>query len=218
MSKSFIIHKDSLSVLDELTNEQAGVLFRAIKAFQLGEELELDALTKIAFAPFKSQFIRDLDKYNETCDRNRRNGKIGGRPRKEEKPTETQKTQVVFEKPKKADSKSKNKNDSKNDNDKELFHAFMKLYPGTKRGLDTEYDNFCKKHKDHSAVIHTLHEIINNQLRGRALMRERGLFVPEWKMLSTWINQRCWEEEYAVEEEQMSEEEKRRRNYKLELY
>ena len=33
MRKSFILHKDSLDVLDDLSDEQAGQLFKAIKAF-----------------------------------------------------------------------------------------------------------------------------------------------------------------------------------------
>ena len=56
--KSFIVHFDSLNVLDDLTNEQAGLLFKAIKGYQLGDELELDALTKVAFSPFKNHFGR----------------------------------------------------------------------------------------------------------------------------------------------------------------
>ena len=50
--KSFIVHNDSLNILDELTDDQAGMLFKAIKDYQLGNELNLDTLTKIAFSPF----------------------------------------------------------------------------------------------------------------------------------------------------------------------
>ena len=32
--KSFIIHKDSIEILDKLTDEQAGKLFKAIKFYQ----------------------------------------------------------------------------------------------------------------------------------------------------------------------------------------
>jgi hypothetical protein len=119
MKTGFILHLDSLSVLDELTNEQAGILFKAIRDYNLGKEPELDFAMRMAFIPFKNQFERDLEKYNNTCERNRNNGSKGGRPKK---PTKTQKTQVVFEKPKKAD----NKND--NDNNKEnIYRAFKHL-------------------------------------------------------------------------------------------
>ena len=46
--KSFIIHKDSLSVLDDLTDEQAGKLFKAIKAYQEGEMLDVDCRVHVA--------------------------------------------------------------------------------------------------------------------------------------------------------------------------
>ena len=110
MKTGFILHLDSLAVLDELTNEQAGILFKAIRDYNLGVEPELDFAMKMAFLPFKNQFIRDFEKYENTCERNKTNGSKGGRPKK---PKETEKTQVVLEEPKKADNK--NKNDNKND-------------------------------------------------------------------------------------------------------
>lgn len=65
--KSFIIHKDSLRVLDELTDEEAGRLFKAIKAYQCGETLTADTLTKIALSPFISQFEKDAIKSRCGC-------------------------------------------------------------------------------------------------------------------------------------------------------
>ena len=111
MKKSFILHVDSLSVLDELSNEQAGILFKAIKDYQNGLIPELDFGLRMAFLPFENQFKRDAESYDKTCLRNQKNGSKGGRPKK---PTETQKTQVVISKPKKADSD----NDSDNENKK----------------------------------------------------------------------------------------------------
>lgn len=113
MKKSFILHVDSLSVLDELSNEQAGILFKAIKDYQNGLIPELDFGLRMAFLPFENQFKRDAESYDKTCLRNQKNGSKGGRPKK---PTETQKTQVVISKPKKADSD--NDSDSDNENNK----------------------------------------------------------------------------------------------------
>lgn len=59
MKKSFIVHIDSLDVLDDLTYEQAGELFKAIKAYHDEKEMKLSLLVKIAFSPFKAQFERD---------------------------------------------------------------------------------------------------------------------------------------------------------------
>ena len=109
MKTGFILHLDSLAVLDELTNEQAGILFKAIRDYNLGKEPKLDFAMKMAFLPFKNQFIRDFEKYENTCERNKTNGSKGGRPKK---PKETEETQVVLEEPKKADNKNNNKKDN----------------------------------------------------------------------------------------------------------
>lgn len=71
--KAFLIYKDSLAVLDELTDEQAGQLFKAIKAYHEGNELALDFGLRMAFIPFKSQFIRDEDKYKAISEKNKEN-------------------------------------------------------------------------------------------------------------------------------------------------
>jgi len=121
--KSFVLHKDSLQVLDDLSDEQAGKLFKAIKAIQLGEEFELDALTKIALSPFKAQFARDNEKYERIVERNKNNGLKGGRPKTEDNPEEPKKPSGLItnpENPQKADSVSKSV--SVSDSDKDIKH------------------------------------------------------------------------------------------------
>ena len=75
------------------------------------------------------------------------------------------------------------------------FDNFRKLYPGTKRGNETEFTNFIKKHEDWKVVLNYLLPALNKQIAWR---KEAGLtqqFVPQWANLQTWINQRRWEEE-----------------------
>ena len=79
-----------------------------------------------------------------------------------------------------------------------IFDEFRKKYPGTKRGNSTEYENFCKKHRDHCTVLSLLLPALINQSAWRVEMSGAGMFVPEWKNLQTWINQRCWEMEKPV--------------------
>jgi hypothetical protein len=113
--KSFILHHDSLNVLDDLTDDQAGLLFKAIKAYHLGDELTLDVLTNIAMSPFRNQFDRDALKYEKLCEKNRliaetryntksTTGKTGNQPL----PEATKST----DNDSKSDSKSKSDNDS----------------------------------------------------------------------------------------------------------
>jgi hypothetical protein len=84
--KSFILHIDSLSILDELTMEQKGVLFDAIYNYQKGNEVSLDFAMRMAFLPFKNQFARDDEKYNTFREKQAGNGKKGGRKPKKPKP------------------------------------------------------------------------------------------------------------------------------------
>lgn len=101
-----------------MTFEQKGILFDAIYRHQIGEEVELDFSMRMAFAPFKNQFIRDNEKYSEFIDKQKDNGSKGGRPKKPIKPTETQKTQAFSENPTEP-KKAYNVNDKDKVNEKE---------------------------------------------------------------------------------------------------
>lgn len=116
--KSFLLHIDSLDILDELTDEQAGLLFKAIKAYQKGEEIELNAFVRIAFSPFKNQFTRDNEKYDTTCKRRAEAGRLGGEAnasKSKQKVANASKCKQTVANV--ADSVSKNKNKTKSDSD-----------------------------------------------------------------------------------------------------
>lgn len=77
----------------------------------------------------------------------------------------------------------------------ETFEQFRAAYPGTKRGFPTEFLNFTKKHKDWRVCLGELASALKNQIQWRKEMETAKMFVPDWKNLKTWINNRCWEEE-----------------------
>lgn len=74
------------------------------------------------------------------------------------------------------------------------FDAFRKEYPGTKNGLKTELDNFLKK--NNPEIV----ELLLPALKKEKAHKERELkvtgFCPAWKNLSTWINKKCFEQEF----------------------
>jgi hypothetical protein len=117
LKKSFIVHIDSLDVLEELTIEQAGQLLHAFRAYNLGKEVELNGLLKAVFIPFKNQFDRDLEKYNSIVLRNRENGSKGGKP----KQTQTNPVGILGtqDNPNKPDNDNDSDNDSDSDNESE---------------------------------------------------------------------------------------------------
>lgn len=155
MKKSFILHLDSLNILSEMTNEQAGILIKAIYNYHKGEELELDFGMKMAFAPFKNQFIRDDSKYSEFVDKQKLNGSKGGRPPKSvdnqditinpTKPNETQETQAFFEKPKEPYNDSDS--DSVNDNVSKKVNNIVVDVEILKTDLEIAFDDFLEMRK-----------------------------------------------------------------------
>lgn len=98
----------------------------------------------------------------------------------------------------------------------DIFEAFRKIYKGSKRGLKTELENFKKKHKDWREVLPILKEAYEQQLAIKEDARNRGCFVPQEKNLSTYLNQRCWEEELNFENngKYISDAERARQSYK----
>ncbi len=76
---------------------------------------------------------------------------------------------------------------------KQLFDRFRQAYPGTKRGLDTEFENFMKKYNEETTVL--LIPALEKEINHKQKLKDAKQFCPEWKNLSTWINQRCWEQE-----------------------
>lgn len=75
-----------------------------------------------------------------------------------------------------------------------LFANFRNIFPGTKRGLLVEFRNF-KRHLDWKEVISELIPALEIEIEWRLKKVKSGDFIPEWKHLQTWINQRCWEQE-----------------------
>jgi len=98
MKKSFILHIDSLEVLNELSKEQIAELFIAIKDYNKGVEPILTGLMKAIFVPFKNQFDRDNEKYKNIAERNKYNGSKGGRPKNiiEKYPKENENSHFVY--------------------------------------------------------------------------------------------------------------------------
>ena len=128
--KSFLLHIDSLTVLDELTDAQAGKLFKTIKAYHLRDaerskqdgdagfdRLMEEFFIRIAFAPFRAQFERDEVSYKEMIEKRREAGKKGGAPKgndnasKEAKQTNASETnKSLTEQPKQASALDNNQN------------------------------------------------------------------------------------------------------------
>jgi hypothetical protein len=122
--KSFLLYCDIIHTVEKMPTEKAGELFKHILQYVNDQNPKTDDLiVQLVFEPIKQQLKRDLRKYEDFIEKQRDNGKRGGRPRK---PNETQKTQPFIEKPKKADI------DIDTDTDTESVKGKRKFKPPTR--------------------------------------------------------------------------------------
>jgi uncharacterized phage protein (TIGR02220 family) len=100
--KSFIIYTDSRGMVNKLSNERAGILFKTLFSYCDDENpICDDEVIDMAFEHFKNILKRDLIKYENIVERNRNNGKNGGRPKN---PVGNLGSQEKQKEPKKADN------------------------------------------------------------------------------------------------------------------
>ena len=64
--KSFVLYSDSKSIIDLLTNEQAGLLLKTLFAYVNDENPKIDDSIALVFEMIKLQLKRDLKKWEQT--------------------------------------------------------------------------------------------------------------------------------------------------------
>ena len=80
--KSFIIYSDWERYFLALSDQQAGMLLKALFAFvSRDEEIELEPMAQMAFMFMSDQIIRDTQKWEEVCEKKRVLGARGGKAR-----------------------------------------------------------------------------------------------------------------------------------------
>jgi len=77
--------------------------------------------------------------------------------------------------------------------EKEVFEFARQLYPGTKRGLDTEWEYFQRTVKDWRESLPLLADAIHAQITTKRRAQQAGEFSPEWKHFKSWLYNRYWE-------------------------
>lgn len=221
-NKSFILHKDSLSILDQLTDEQAGKLFKTIYSYQkTGKIGNLDQITKIIITPFLNQFKRDEESYNNSIIQ----GKIGNLKKyhndiylrlingdltlEEAENLAYPHKKVIYRPPIIPDqegSLNDNKNDSdsdsknKNDKEKELKENFEKIYRSFNKGKNIKVIPFDKLR---TKFRNCLKEITFEELEANVNDYLSYLEIATWrkkKAFDSWINSsECFANDWKTE-------------------
>ena len=103
--KSFVLYADLIHMVKKLPKDKQAELFVLILEYvnDMDPEPE-DIILQIAFEPIKNQLKRDLKKWESIKEKRSEAGKLGGRPRKQDK---AKKANGFFEKQKKQDEAKK---------------------------------------------------------------------------------------------------------------
>jgi hypothetical protein len=97
--KSFVLYTDLIHVIRKLPNEQRGKLFlHLLEYVNDTNPVTDDILVEIAFEPIRLQLKRDLKEWEEIRQKRVESGKLGGRPKSEEKQDKAKKANGFSEK------------------------------------------------------------------------------------------------------------------------
>jgi len=137
----------------------------------------------------------EIEKRNKFTESRVNNGKLGGRPQNKNNLNKTDRLKIDKPKNNLIENEDVNENSICSDTKliTETFENFRKQYPGTKGGFEVEYKNFIKKCKIED--IEYFIPALNKEKIHKKKLKELKMFCPEWKNLSTWINQKCWMQE-----------------------
>jgi hypothetical protein len=146
MKTSFLLHKDSLCILEKMTDEQAGRFIKIIYQYQVSKQLpEMDLLMDMAITPFINQFLRDEFMYEKISEDRKVAGAKGGKKRvenlhKKKKTNKLEANQASasnFKQIKQDQANEANQADSDSDSDsekdKERQTAFIKFVEWQKK-------------------------------------------------------------------------------------
>lgn len=141
MELSYIkLFGDSSATIDLLSDAEAGRLLKALVHYANGEEVDLPGQEKLVFAMLKAQIDRDAGSYANRVEKNRENGRKGGRPKTQQNPNNP----VGFSKTEKSQDKEEDKEkdkDKEKEKDKSKVKALSRFTPPTQE----EVSAYCRE-------------------------------------------------------------------------
>ena len=87
MRKGFLLLNNQIEIIEDLSDEQAGQLLKAFYDYNNGNEVKLKGLMKSVFKNFKVVFDENEQRYQEKCEKNKKNIEEYWKKVKEEKNT-----------------------------------------------------------------------------------------------------------------------------------
>lgn len=196
---------DLSATVDLLSDAEAGRLLKSLLHYINGGEDELLGQEKLVFAMLKSQIDRDSASYAAFTDKQRENGKKGGRPPKANAFSENPKNPSLFSETQKSQEEEKEKDKDKDkdqEKDKDVtgakapsrardgrFDVFWANYP-RKVGKEAARKAFSRLNMTNELLSQML-SAIKQQCASPQWTKDNGQYIPN---PATWLNQGRWED------------------------
>ena len=224
--KSIILYLDSSSAIEHQTNEQAGILIKAVFRYgRNGQKLESSdtALTAL-FTMLCSQIDRDHKKYEERCERNSANARKRYANPSKDLQSHPNVNEGVPSHPNACLNNNENKSsiENKNENDDDTANAII-ITKGTDVSFETVWEMYGKAVGDKNS-INALWNKLSDQERSAILAYIPGYVAstPEIryrKNFNNFLSERYWEthplnnsQDGINNRPRIEEDEKRKRN------
>ena len=196
---------DLSATVDLLSDAEAGRLLKSLLHYINGGEDELLGQEKLVFAMLKSQIDRDSASYAAFADKQRENGKKGGRPPKANAFSDNPKNPSLFSETQKSQEEEKEKDKDKDkdqEKDKDVtgakapsrardgrFDVFWANYP-RKVGKEAARKAFSRLNMTNELLSQML-SAIKQQCASPQWTKDNGQYIPN---PATWLNQGRWED------------------------
>jgi len=92
------------------------------------------------------------------------------------------------------------------------FEHFWRMYP-EKKSRERAFEIFKEINPD-ELQLQSILQALTQQIKARTAKESHGEWVPAWKYPTSWLTQKCWEDEVKIELTQEKRNEKRRPNTK----
>ena len=187
MKDSYIMHCDYQEHFNLLTDAELGRLIRDVNNYVkngvLPQYSDKDRVLNMAFSFMKTNIDIETEKYIKKCEKNKQNGKRGGRPRKNpEKPNGLEEN---LQKAEKADTDTETDTDTENDTDTETDTDINNNSVCNKIRTREDFCHLGSKYKTESCFYCMKKERCPNQESAEFQLSHPGESFKEWDKQKT---------------------------------
>ena len=180
-NKSFVMYDSWTEMVEELTDEEAGRLLKAIYAYRQDKTHKPeDRALRPVFNILKQRFDEDEEAYQDKIAKRSEAGQKGGRPKAEEsneKQTKAKKANAFFDKQKNPESESESESDTDTDKDQKKKHRPAFVPPTVE-----EVRVYCQERKNKVDP-----EQFVSYYESQKWRKANGIQVADWKAcVRTW--------------------------------